>query len=557
MEFPLTPFPPLPQGRGGLNREEASLAGRGESRNPVVTISPRSVTRSAPYGIATSGSSSLGQTVSLVGSWMQTVALGWLVYRLTHSPLLLGLTGFLGQIPSLFFSPLAGVWADRWNRHRMVIWAQVAAMVQALALAALVLSGHATIAAVLALSLALGFITAVDIPARQSFFVDLVGPDDLPNAIALNSSIFNVARLVGPSIAGVMIGLVGEGMVFLLNGVSYLAVLASLLAIRVPPAPARPGEPPHVLAHLAEGLRYAGRFRTIRALLLLLALTSLVGAPYGVLLPMFATDVLGGGAHTLGFLVGAVGLGALAGALFLAARRGIRGLGRVVAGSAVLFGASLVALGLARTPWLALVALAFSGFGLMTQMAATNTLLQTLSDPDKRGRVVSLYTASCMGMAPLGALMAGALAGRIGAPVTVLAGGALCVVAAALFARELPRSARRGAPHLHAPGPSSRRWRRASVRATSRPQRGGWRAAVERRNRRRSAGRARPASARRIYPGAGPSRYESRERTGGARDVVAVEPLSIAHEGLRPDHLLDGHQRHQRHRVPMTRAARA
>ncbi len=379
-----------------------------------------------------------GQTISLVGTWMQTVAVGWLVYRLTHSPFLLGLTGFLGQIPSLFFSPLAGVWADRWNRHRMVIGTQVLGMVQALALAALVLSGHATIWAVLALLLFLGFVIAVDIPARQSFFVELVGPEDLPNAIALNSSIFNVARLVGPTIAGVMIGLVGEGIVFLINGVSYLAVLASLFAIRLPAAPPRPAEHPRVLTHLAEGVRYAAGFGPMRATLLLLALVSLVGTPFSVLLPMFATDVLHGGAHTLGFLVGAVGLGALAGALYLAARRGVRGLGKVIVASASLFGFSLVVLGLARTPWLAVPALALCGFGLMTQMASTNTILQTIAEPDKRGRVVSLYTAACIGTAPVGALLAGALAGRIGAPWTVALGGAITLAGAGLFARALP-----------------------------------------------------------------------------------------------------------------------
>ncbi|BDG09777.1 MFS transporter [Anaeromyxobacter paludicola] len=381
----------------------------------------------------------VGQFISLIGTWMQTVALGWLIYRLTHSPFLLGLAGFLGQIPSLFFSPLAGVLADRWNRHRMVIGTQVLFMAQALALAALVLSGKATIPEILGLNLLLGFISAADVPARQSFMIELVpDPRDLPNAIALNSSVFNVARLVGPSIAGVVIGLLSEGLAFLLNGLSYVAVIGALLAIRVPPRARRAAAAPNVWAHLAEGLRYAGGFAPIRAALLLLALVGLVGTPFSVLMPMFASDVLGGGAHTLGFLVASIGLGALAGALFLARRRTVRGLGSVIVWAVSAFGAGLIALALARTQWLACGVLAVVGFGMMVHMASTNTILQTLVDPDKRGRVMSLYTVAFMGTMPLGSLAAGALAGRLGAPLTVALGGAACLVAGALFARELP-----------------------------------------------------------------------------------------------------------------------
>lgn len=380
-----------------------------------------------------------GQFVSLIGTWMQTVALGWLVYRLTRSPALLGLAGFLSQIPTLFFAPLAGVWADRWNRHRMVIATQVLFMVQALALAALTLSGRATIAQILALSLLAGFITAVDVPARQSFMVEMVGDRaDLPNAIALNSSLFNVARLVGPSIAGVLIGVLSEGMVFLLNGVSYVAVLGALLAIRVPAQPRRDGGAGRVLAHLREGVRYVAGFAPTRAVLLLLAFVGLVAAPYSVLMPMFATDVLHGGAHTLGFLVASIGLGALAGALFLARRRSVRGLGNVIAWAAGAFGASLVALAFARREWLACLVLAVSGFGMMAHMAASNTVLQTLVDADKRGRVMSLYAVAMMGTTPVGSLAAGALAGRIGAPLTVALGGGATLVAALRFARALP-----------------------------------------------------------------------------------------------------------------------
>jgi MFS family permease len=380
-----------------------------------------------------------GQFISLIGTWMQTVALGWLVYRLTHSPFLLGLVGFLGQIPSLFFSPLAGVWADRWSRHRMVIGTQVLAMFQALALAALVLSGRATIVQVLALTLLLGFANAVDVPSRQAFVFEMVqGGDDLPNAIALNSSVFNVARLVGPSIAGVLIGLVGEGTVFLINGLSYVAVIAALLAIRIPPGERRAAAPPHVWAHLVEGVHYAAGFAPIRAVLLLLALVSLVGAPYTILMPIFATEVLHGGAHTLGFLVGAIGVGALGGAAFLATRRTVRGLGSVIVRAATAFGLGLIVLALVRVEWLAVAVLAVSGFGLMVHMASSNTILQTLVDHDKRGRVMSLYAVAFMGTTPIGSLLAGALAARVGARWTVALGGTLCLVGAALFARALP-----------------------------------------------------------------------------------------------------------------------
>ncbi len=380
-----------------------------------------------------------GQFVSLVGTWMQNVALGWLVYRLTRSPFLLGATGFLTQIPALFFSPVAGVWADRWNRHRMVIGTQVLFMVQALALAALALSRRATIAEVLALCLFSGFVLAADVPARQAFMIEMVGDRaDLPNAIALNSSIFNVARLVGPSIAGVLIGLTSEGTVFLVNGLSYVAVIGALLAIRVPPRPRRATAAPAVWAHLGEGFRYVARFAPTRAVLLLLALVGLVAAPYSVLMPMFATDVLHGDAHTLGFLVGSIGLGALAGALFLARRRSVRGLGTVIAWAAGAFGVALLALSVARAQWLACAVLAVSGFGMMAHLAASNTILQTLVDHDKRGRVMSLYAAAMLGTTPLGSLAAGALAGRIGAPRTFAIGGGACVAAALLFARALP-----------------------------------------------------------------------------------------------------------------------
>jgi MFS family permease len=381
-----------------------------------------------------------GQFISLIGTWMQSVALGWLVYRLSHSPFLLGLAGFLGQIPSLFFSPLVGVWADRWNRHRMVIATQALAMLQALALAALVLSGRATVAEVLGLTFLLGFVNAMDVPSRQSFVFEMVqGAEDLPSAIALNSSVFNVARLIGPSVAGVLIGAVGEGIVFLVNGVSYVAVIAALLAIRLPRRERRSEEPAPVWSHLVEGVHYAAGFSPIRSVLLLIALVSLVGAPYTVLMPIFATDVLHGGAHTLGFLVGSIGVGALAGAAFLASRRSVRGLGNVIVRAVAAFALGLMALALVQRLWMAVAVLTVTGFGLMVHIASSNTILQTLVDHDKRGRVMSLFTVAFMGTTPIGSLLAGALAGRVGARWTVASGGVICLAGAGLLARALPR----------------------------------------------------------------------------------------------------------------------
>ncbi len=380
-----------------------------------------------------------GQFVSLVGTWLQSVALGWLLYRLTHSAVVLGLSGFLTQIPSLVLSPLAGVWADRWNRHRMVIGTQALSMVQALALAALVLSGHSAVVPILLLQLLIGIANAADVPARQAFVVEMVaGSDDLPNAIALNSSIFNLARLVGPALAGPLIAALGEGNVFLLNGLSYLAVIAALLAIRVPERPHRV-EPWSVLrSHLRDGLRYVIEFEPIRAVLVLLALVNLFGTTNMVLLPIFAGDVMRGDAHTYGLLVGSIGVGALVGALYMAARRTVVGLGQVIVVSLSLFCASLIALAFCRNQWLAVPILAVTGFGMMVHMASSNTIVQTLVDPAMRGRVMSFYTVAFMGSAPLGSLLLGWSASRIGAPWTTALSSLICLAAAAGFARKLP-----------------------------------------------------------------------------------------------------------------------
>jgi MFS family permease len=372
-----------------------------------------------------------GHGVSLVGTWMQQVAMSWLVYRLTGSPWMLGVVAFCNQFPALLMAPLAGALADRWDRYRMVVAAQSVAMLQASVLAALVLGGVVQVWHVMALSVVSGLVSGFDVPARQSLLVRLVrGPDDLPNAIALHSSIFNGARLVGPAIAGVLIGLVGEGPVFLLNALSYIAVLAALRAMdvsneRQAGAPAGP-----VLAAMAAGFRYAREVAPIRWPLALLALLSLVGIPYSVLLPAFAREVLGGDARTLGLLTSSAGLGALVGTIYLASRSTVRGLGRVIATCTGVMGVGLVALSLSRHVGLATVPMLAVGFGVVVTTASINTVLQTVVDEEMRGRVMSLFMMAFVGASPLGSLLGGALAERIGVSVTLgLAGGVIVLLA--------------------------------------------------------------------------------------------------------------------------------
>jgi MFS family permease len=380
----------------------------------------------------------IGQSISLVGTWMQQVAVGWLVYRLTQSPLLLGIVAFASLAPGFLIAPFAGVLADRYDKHRIVISTQFAMMAQALVLGTLVLTGNITIGAILVLMTVLGIATGFDIPARQSFLIDMVDDRaDLPNAIALNSSIFNAARLVGPAIAGFAIAAVGEGWVILLNGISYIAVIAGLFAMRIAPRQTAPDTGP-VLQRLVDGFRYAFGFGPIRALLLLVSVVSLLGVPFTVLLPVVATEVLGGGPRTLGMLMAATGFGALAGALFLAARSTVRGLGRIIVIAATTFGTSLILLAFARHLLIALPLLALAGFGMMAQMASSNTVLQTVVADDKRGRVMSFYTMAFMGTAPFGSLLLGAVAGRFGVAWAIGLGGAACVVAALAFGRRLP-----------------------------------------------------------------------------------------------------------------------
>jgi MFS family permease len=379
-----------------------------------------------------------GQGISLIGTWMTRVATSWLVYRLTGSAFLLGLVSFASQIPILLLGPIAGVWVDRLNRHRVLVVTQILSMLESFALAALALSGVINVTEIILLNLFQGAVNAFDMPARQAFVIEMVEePQDLGNAIALNSSLVNAARLIGPSVAGLLIAAVGEGYCFLADGISYLAVIASLLAMAVAPR-SIPRKHATVLAELREGWDYVRGFRPIRSILLLLALISIVGMPYTALMPIFAGHILHGGAHTLGFLMAAVGVGALVGAVVLAARNTVLGLGRVIAMTAAGFGASLFFFAASRQLWLSLSLLVVTGFCFMQQMASSNTVLQTIVDEQKRGRVMSFYAMAFQGAAPFGSLIAGAAASRIGAPYTLMIGGAICVCGAAIFALELP-----------------------------------------------------------------------------------------------------------------------
>ena len=379
-----------------------------------------------------------GQTISLIGTWMTRVATGWLVYRLTGSALLLGTVSFAGQIPTFLLAPFAGVWVDRLDRRQVLVWTQTLSMAQSLTLAALTLSGHITIPLLLALSALQGCVNAFDMPGRQSFMVTMVDDKrDLQNAIAINSSMVNVARLIGPSLAGMLIAVSSEGWCFLIDGISYLAVIASLLMMRLH-APVVEREAASMVAELKAGWTYVSEFLPIRTILLLFALISLMGMPFVVLMPIFAKNVLRGGPHTLGFLMGSMGLGALISALSLAARRNVRGLVRMIPIAAAVFGVGLIGFGLSRWFWLSMVMVLIAGMGMMQGMAASNTVIQTIVTDDKRGRVMSYYTMAFMGMAPFGSLLAGTMADKVGAPWTVILNGAVILVGAVWFATRLP-----------------------------------------------------------------------------------------------------------------------
>ena len=379
-----------------------------------------------------------GQLISLIGTWMDNIAEAWLVYRLTGSSLLLGTVAFAGQIPVFLLAPIGGMVADRWNRQRVVIATQASSMVLAGILAVLTLTRRVTVWEVVVLAALMGAVNAFDIPARQAFLVDMVGREDLMNGIALNSSMFNGARVIGPSIAGILVASIGEGWCFAANSVSYIAVIIGLLLMHVNRAPV---ETMRVspFEHIVEGFRFVWNTGPIRALLLLLGLVSLVAMPYSVLMPIFAAKILHGNARTLGVLMGATGVGALGGALTLASRTGVKGLGRWVAVACASFGTFLILFSLSRWYLLSVALLVPVGFAMMVQMASSNTLIQAMVPDRLRGRAMAVYSMMFMGMAPMGALLSGWSADHLGAQWTLAIGGVGAIVGAALFARNLPK----------------------------------------------------------------------------------------------------------------------
>ncbi|MEY4509352.1 MAG: hypothetical protein RLZZ450_1474 [Pseudomonadota bacterium] len=379
-----------------------------------------------------------GQTISLIGTWLTQVAASWLVYGLTNSALLLGVASFASQAPTFFLSPVAGVWVDRMDRHRVLLTTQSLAMLQSGLLAYFALRGTLDVGHIIALNTFQGIINAIDIPARQSFVVELIDDRaDLANAVALNSSMVNAARLIGPTIAALLIGLAGEGVCFTIDAASYIAVLASLLSLRITPR-VRPQKSGRIWAELREGVGYVAGFPPIRAVLLLLTTVSLAGGPYMVLMPVIARETLHGGAGTLGVLSASGGLGALTGALYLASRRSVLGLGRVIPLATTGFGVGLILVSQSRSLALTIPLMVVVGGAMMVQLAASNTIVQTLVDEDKRGRVMSLYSMAVFGVVPFGSLLAGSLADRVGASTTLLVGGVLCCIAALVFRRALP-----------------------------------------------------------------------------------------------------------------------
>ena len=376
-----------------------------------------------------------GQIISLVGTWMQNVAQAWLVYRLTHSELLLGTTWFCTQIPVFAFGALGGLAADRHSRYRLVVLTQILSMVQAFALAALTLSGKVQVWEILALAVCLGTINAFDMPARQSLIVEMTSKDDLLNAISLNSAIFNSARVVGPAIAGLVVAAFGEGICFLLNGVSFLAVIGCLLAMRLPKFIHRPKDSPW--AHLVEGFKYVQGHRAVRTLLAMMGVIAIASMPAVVLMPFFAQDIFHRGSRGLGILMGAMGTGAVAGTLVLAWRARVASLPKVIFRSALLLGASFCVFAWSNVFYVSLAIMPLIGYSVMRQMASANTLIQTLIPDEFRGRTMALYSMTVVGLGPFGSLAAGALARAYGAPLTVMAGGLLAMAAAAVFGMQL------------------------------------------------------------------------------------------------------------------------
>ncbi|OFY69388.1 MAG: MFS transporter [Bacteroidetes bacterium RBG_19FT_COMBO_42_7] len=379
-----------------------------------------------------------GQSISLIGTWMQRIAMPWLVYHLTGSAFLLGLVSFAGQIPTFLLAPLAGVVTDKFSRYRVLLITQVISLLQALILALLSLAGVIQIWHIVVLSIALGCVNAFDVPSRHSFVIEMVEKKEhLGNAIALNSMMFNGARLIGPSIAGLILATAGEGICFLINAVSYIFVVMSLLSMKIQKKEIT-RKSGNLLNDMKEGFRYTFGFVPIKHLLILLGIVSLMGSSYQVLMPVFAKEILHGNSSTFGFLMGAAGVGALAGAIFLASRETLIKLGRIIPAASAMFGAGLVALSFTKYFPVSLLLMIIIGLGLMLQTASSNTILQTITDDDKRGRVMSFYTIAIMGTAPFGSLLAGSLAKVIGTPYTILIGGISCIAGAFLFYKKLP-----------------------------------------------------------------------------------------------------------------------
>jgi MFS family permease len=379
----------------------------------------------------------IGNGISMIGTWMQQVAMSWLVYRLTNSSLLLGVLAFAGLFPGFLLTPLAGVLSDRWSRRRILLVSQVLATLQAIALTFLVMTGMVAVWHVMFLNVLLGLINAFDITARQSFIVDTIEKrEDLGNAIALNSALFNGARLLGPSLAGITIAVMGEGICFLINALSYLAVIATLLLMKIESVP-KVGSKADIVKGFKAGFMFTFNFLPIRYVLLLLALVNLIGMPYTVLMPVFAKDVLHGGPHTFGFLTAASGAGALTGALYLASRRTVLGAVKIIPVAACIFGLGLIFFSLSHVLWVSLLLLVLTGFGMMVQLALSNTIIQTVVDDDMRGRVMSFFTMAFMGTIPLGSLLAGGFADLIGAPRTLIICGFCCILGALAYASKL------------------------------------------------------------------------------------------------------------------------
>lgn len=379
----------------------------------------------------------VGQTLSLIGTWIQRMAMMWLVYQLSHSAFLLGVIGFCEQVPIFLIAPFAGVYADHWNKHKALCWIEALAMLQAFLLGLLTLFGVVQIWQIVLLSLCLGLINAFEVPVRQSFVVEMVDRDkeSLQNAIALNSTVFNLSRLIGPSIAGVLISVVGEGWCFMANALSYAIVLTSLLMIRLPVWEIKTGKENNILERLKEGIRYVGRNSMMKSLLILLAIVSFSNASVRTLAPVFAKDILKGGAHTLGFLMSAAGVGAICGALFLTKRKTVVTLKQIVSWTGVLLGVALICFSISHSLILSLVFIAAGGLGQMMHTACTNTLLQLHVDDDKRGRVMSFYTVCLQGTMPFGSLLAGGIAGITGGPWAIAIMGIFCL-AGTLLLRE-------------------------------------------------------------------------------------------------------------------------